>query len=307
VKGHLEDDAGRYLGVQLVLLRLALQTEAPRRESAWAANQVYAAQLALTDPAGDGFTSAERLSRAALGLAGATTDPVRVWVEDWSLDAGPDGRLRLQAGTGDARLALELEPVKPVLDETGIDAVGPEGGAGGGFHFYLMPRLALSGMLAQAGEGRRVRGLGWLERAWGEVPVSRGQLVLDRFALQLEDGRDLLCLQLRRVDGTGTPVPSCLLIDAAGAATSFRRREIALEPAGFWRSPTDGTRYPLDWRLALPGAGLDLSLRAVVESQEPPGPLRAWRGAVTVQGADAGRSVAGRGFVELAGYPQPGE
>jgi predicted secreted hydrolase len=307
VKGHLEGDAGRYFGVQLVLLRLALQPEVPQRDSAWAANQVYAAQLALTDPAGAGFTSAQRLSRAALGLAGAAAEPVRVWVEDWSLEAGPDGRLRLQAGTAEARLALELEPVKAALDETGIELAGPGDGPGGGFHFYLMPRLALSGMLTLEGEGHRVDGLGWVERAWGEVPVSRGQVALDRFALQLEDGRDLLCLQLRRVDASGTPVPSCLVIDAGGTATTFRRREIALEPGGVWRSPTDGTGYPLDWRLALPAIALDLSLRAVVEDQELSGPLRAWRGAVTVQGSDAGEPVTGRGFVDVAGYPKPGD
>ena len=307
VKGHLEDDTGRYFGIQLVLLRLALQPGEPRRDSAWATNQVYAAQLALTDPAGEGFTSAERLSRGALGLAGAATGPVRVWVEDWWLAAGPDGRLRLEAGTGGARLALELAPVKPALDETGIDLAGAGEGAGGGFHFYLMPRLAIAGTLELEGEGRVVEGFGWLERAWGAVPVARGQVALDRFALQLDDGRDLLCLQLRRVDASGIPVPSCLLSDAAGAATAFRRRELALEPGGFWRSPTDGTRYPLDWRLSLPSVGLDLSLRAVVEDQELPGPLRAWRGAVTVQGSEAGQRVTGRGFVETAGYPKPGD
>jgi predicted secreted hydrolase len=306
VKGHMEDARGRYFGVQLVVLRVAVQPRAPQRESAWAASQVYAAQLALTDPAGAGFAAEERLSRAALGLAGSRATPVRVWVEDWALTAAPDGGLRLEAAAGTAALTLELAPVKPSLGDDALDVAGLGPSAGGGFHFYLMPRLALSGVLELAGEAHQVTGLGWLDRAWGEVPVTRGQVALDRFSVQLDDGRDLLCLQLRRRDGTGTPVPSCLLVGPDGAVASFRRREIRLEPEAFWTSPVDGTDYPVAWRLEVMPVGLDLRLRPRVEDQEIETALRAWRGAVGIEGAAGGEPVTGRGFIELVGYGEPG-
>ena len=42
------------------------------------------AHFALTDSAGQRFVARERLTRGALGLAGASPDPLRVWVKDWS-------------------------------------------------------------------------------------------------------------------------------------------------------------------------------------------------------------------------------
>ncbi|EPX61229.1 secreted hydrolase-like protein [Cystobacter fuscus DSM 2262] len=36
---------------------------------------------------GGRFHAFERFSRSALGLAGARTEPFRVWLEDWSADS----------------------------------------------------------------------------------------------------------------------------------------------------------------------------------------------------------------------------
>jgi predicted secreted hydrolase len=306
LKGHLQDDQGRYLGLQLILLRLALMPGEPQRASAWAANQLYAARLALTGPSDNGFAAAERSSRAALGLAGAGTDPVRVWVEEWSLAVDADGRLRLTAGADGARFVLEMEPTKPVLDPGGIDLAGFGPNAGGGLHFYLIPRLRVSGIWERGGEPRQVSGIAWLDRAWGAVPVPRGQVATDRFSVQLDDGRDLLCLRLRRQDGSGTPVSSCRLIGSDGTVNVLRRRDVRLEPLGFWTSPEDAVEYPVVWRLQVGPLGLDLSLRPEVEEQELIWPLRVWSGALRIDGQANGEPITGRGFAELAGYGAPG-
>jgi predicted secreted hydrolase len=92
-----------------------------------------------------------------------------------------------------------------------------------------------------------------------------------------------------------------LTIGVDGTARALRRRDIRLEPEGFWTSPDDGSRYPVAWRLALRPVGLDLSLRAAVEDQELRRPLRLWSGSVEIQGSAAGAPVSGRGFVELPG------
>jgi predicted secreted hydrolase len=300
VAGSLTDAEGRRFGFRLVFLRLALMATPPERASAWAANQVVLAHFALTDGPGRISHAEDRASRAALGLSGADASPARVWLEDWSFAQDDDGRLRLTAAADGRSLSLALKPAKPPLKQGEIDLPGLAEDAP--FRFYAISRLNAEGSLDLGGKPLAVSGSAWLDHAWGDVPLPRGQVALDRFALQLEDGRDLLCLRLHRRDGSGTPIPSCLLVAGDGTTQGFRRRDLRLESTGTWKSPLDGTPYPLSWQLALPAAGLELSLAPLVEAQERDGPLRAWSGAVTVAGRDRNGPVSGQGFVELTGY-----
>ncbi|MCG6861080.1 MAG: carotenoid 1,2-hydratase [Chromatiaceae bacterium] len=304
ITGFLEDEAGKKFGVQLVFFRFGLRSSATNRPSAWGTNQIFFARFALTDVAAGRSYAQERFSRVALDLSGMDASPVRVWVEDWSLEAA-EGRngahFQLRAGDRDLGIELALQSVKPPVLEGEADLFESSPG-GVAFHFYLISRLAASGALRLGGAAHRVRGEAWLDRAWGAVPMSQGQIALNRFALQLGDGRDLLCLQLRRRDGSGTPVPSCLLIRADGATRFFRRREIDLEPRAHRHSNLDGTSYPLRWSLELPAVGLELVINPLLDVLELDQATRAWSGAVEVSGRSGGVPIAGRGHVELSGY-----
>jgi predicted secreted hydrolase len=79
--GNLDATDGRRFGFELTFFRFALAPELPESESAWRTNQVYVAHLALTDADGQQFFVAERFSRGALGLAGARSSPLRVWID----------------------------------------------------------------------------------------------------------------------------------------------------------------------------------------------------------------------------------
>ena len=107
--GNLEDAQGRPFGYQLTLFRIGLEPGDPVADSPWRTHQIYMGHLALSDIAERRHHSAERFSRAALGLAGAETVPLRVWLGPWSIHGGADGLfpLRLEAAT--AGLALDLE------------------------------------------------------------------------------------------------------------------------------------------------------------------------------------------------------
>ncbi len=300
--GALTDEGARVYGFQLTFIRLGLAPVSPQRRSAWASNQVYGALFALTDATGGTVETFQRVSRAALGLAGSEERPVRVWVEDWALEStGIDG-FRLQAGADDFRLALVLTGIKPPIRQGELELPGAAQGGQGGFYFYWMPRLDAQGVLQLEGEARSVTGTARLDRAWGEIPVARGQLTFNRIALQLDDGRDLMCLDLRRRAGGGTPIPSCVMIAADGSAESFGRRQVSMEPAGEWRSPLDGTRYPVRWRILIPDQELVLSVVPLVDDQELDFAFRAWSGAVSAEGVAGGVPVTGRGQLELSGY-----
>ena len=95
---------------------------------------------------------------------------------------------------------------------------------------------------------------------------------------------------------------------------SGNRRPISLglgsdtvfEPLRWWKSPASGARYPVAWRIVLPGLDLELEVEPLLDAQEltpTPGiPFAYWEGAVIVHGKRAGRPVGGEGYLELTGY-----
>jgi predicted secreted hydrolase len=152
-----------------------------------------------------------------------------------------------------------------------------------------------------------VQGNAWLDHAWGDVGAGLaggpGQLALNRFALQLDDGSELMCIHLRRRAGGGTPIPTCLLIAADGKTRLFQRRDLTLAPGGGeWASPVDGIRYPLHWRLAIPAVKLVLDITPLREAQELQLGTRLWSGIVSLHGKRDGRAVLGSGRMDLTGY-----
>ncbi|HLM42545.1 MAG TPA: carotenoid 1,2-hydratase [Myxococcaceae bacterium] len=95
--GNLSTADGHDFGYQLTLFRSALAPGEQERTSAWGTRQVYLGHLALSDIGGRRFHAFERFSRPVLGLAGATAEPFRVWLEGWSAEATGNGGMRLTA------------------------------------------------------------------------------------------------------------------------------------------------------------------------------------------------------------------
>ncbi|UHD16825.1 lipocalin-like domain-containing protein [Thiocapsa bogorovii] len=299
--GQLTDAEGRRYDFQLGITRFALAADPPPRASAWAANAVFRGRLTLIRADEPEVHSAERLTRAASGLAGADARLGSVWVEDWSLSLS-DGetdrpRMRLVMGGEGPALNLDLVAVKPPVAFADLGLLGRDIGASG-LQAYLLPRMAAAGTLTLNGEPRSMKGQVWLDHAWGMLPTSGGQVGLNRFAIQLDQDRELVCLQLRREDGTGTPIPACALILADGRVQGFRRREIRLEPVEHWLSPRSGARYPVAWRLSIPILDLDLELVPLARDQEADDRVRLWSGAVRAEGLLGEEAIAGHGRIE---------
>ena len=62
--------------------------------------------------------------------------------------------------------------------------------------------------------------------------------------------------------------------------------------------------YPGGWHLRVPAMVLDLTVRPALPDQELRTTPPYWEGAVDVTGERAGKSLGGRGYVELVGYAQ---
>jgi predicted secreted hydrolase len=265
--------------------------------------------FALTDLHAKRFHVAERFSRPALGLAGASEPPVRVWLEDWILaqdDAGGDssgtGRpWLLRARHAGVAVELTLLPTRgPVLNGVGgLSRKSEE--PGNASYYYSMPRLETRGTVVVDGDSREVSGLSWMDREWGSRGLSETQQGWDWFALQLDDGSSLMYYQLRDLEGGPHPMSAGTWTPGNGDPLHLSRDEVALDVRDHWDSPAGG-RYPMGWTLTVAGQALALQVEPVLAAQELDTNVRYWEGAVDVGGERGGEPVRGRGYVELTGY-----
>ena len=306
VTGNLTSTAGRDFGFQFTVFRSALAPRAPDTDSKWGTNQAYMGHFTMTDVSRDEFHAYERFARGALGLAGATAEPLHVWLEDWVLEAtSPEVfPLRLRAAEGGVELRLELGRGKPAVlqGDQGLSQKGPE--AGNASFYYSHTRLPAAGTLVVASDTLAVTGAAWLDREWSTSALAEGQVGWDWFALQLDDGWDLMIYRLRRADGTADPTSDGVLVDAAGLSVPLPwGTAVTMESTSTWTSPVDGASYPSGWRVRVPARGWDLTVAPMIPGQELDLAFRYWEGAVRVRGTgEGGAPVTGRGYVELTGY-----
>jgi predicted secreted hydrolase len=305
--GNLDDAQGRRFGFQLTFFRSAVDPEPVARDrSHWSTRQVYMAHFALTDATGERFFAEERFARGALGLAGAGGAPFGVWVEDWSVrstGSGPGDAtwpVALGAAGDGYGLALRLEPGKPLVLQGDAGYSRKGAAAGNASYYYSFTRLQATGEVTVKGETFAVSGHAWLDREWSTSVLEAGQVGWDWFALQLDDGRELMLYRLRRDDGRADPYSYAVLVDAGGRKTLLE--EFAIEQLERWESPRTGARYPVAWRLTSARLPLDLHVEALLSAQELALAVTYWEGAVAVRGQVGDAAVTGRGYAELTGY-----
>lgn len=302
--GNLRAAGGRRFGYQLTFFRFALSPRPPDRRSRWATAQAYMAHFAVTDAQGNRFHHFERTGRGALGLAGATARPFRVWLDDWSAEGSEPSTLpvRLRAAEGGASVDLVLDTTRAIVPQ-GDRGLSRKGAApGNASHYYSMTRLSTRGTVRVDGVSFPVEGNSWLDREWGTSSLEKGQVGWDWFALQLSDGRDLMFYRLRRGDGGTDPFSAGTLVLPDGAVRPLSGDDVRIETLGYWKSPESGSHYPSRWRMVLPSEGLELEVVPRIADQELRTSVRYWEGAVGVRGTSRGEPVEGDGYVELTGY-----
>ena len=305
--GNLATAQGRHFGFELTFFRYAIAPTAARTEgaSAWRTDQVWMAHFAVTDTEGKRFIARERLTREALGLAGAAADPLKVWVEDWGMTGegrGDDLHVQLSAQDDVTALSLRLSSTVPHVaqGDHGLDVKGA--GSGNASHYYSVPRLAADGQLSVGGETFTVTGVAWLDREWSTSSLDPGTVGWDWFALHLSDGSNLMFYRLRTESGGTSPYSGGSLVAANGDHTRLGADDVVLTMLDEWASAATGVRYPVAWRLAIPKMGVSLDVRPYLEDQELSLSVRYWEGAVHAQGMGPRGVLTAQGYLELAGY-----
>ncbi|MFO8100846.1 MAG: lipocalin-like domain-containing protein [Dehalococcoidia bacterium] len=229
--GNLNDEEGNRYGFQLTFFRIAVSPDQMERESDWATRQVYMAHFAITDAGEKEFHGFERFSRGAVGLAGAELDPLRVWIEDWEMTSrtGNEFPWYLSAASDETALSLTVEPLKDVVlqGEQGLSRKSQQ--AGNASYYYSITRLAAGGTITVGGVEHSVSGTAWLDREWGTSSLGENQTGWDWFALQLNDGSEVMYYQIRQKDGSADPNSQGVIVDAEGKVTRLRAADVELE------------------------------------------------------------------------------
>ena len=302
VTGNLEGPDGRRFGFQITFFRHGIRRGKRPGASHWAGQDAWMAHFALTDVANQRYQSFQRISREAIGLAGAKAQPFRVWLDDWVLEASkadPE-QWHFRALQDGIALDLMLVPGKaPVLQgDHGLSQKSAE--PGNASYYYSMTRMHAEGHVSLEGKDLPVSGLAWLDREWSTSMLAPDQAGWDWFSLQLDSGEDLMYFRMRRKNGEEDPLSSGALIAQDGTSQHVTQADVRLASISKWKSPK-GYHYPSGWTLWVQPLGRELMIQPVLADQEFRHDATYWEGAVDVKDPQSGQPL-GRGYVELTGY-----
>jgi predicted secreted hydrolase len=215
---------------------------------------------------------------------------------------------QLEAVSGQFTLRLTLHPAKPLVvhGRNGISQKGPDPSEAS--HYLSFTRLLATGSLESSTSRFQLNGLAWMDHEFFSEKRNGELAGWDWFAIQLDNGEEVMLYRLRLKSGAVSPYSSGTFIDAQGHGHFLKRADFSLAPGGEWKSPQSETRYPLAWHITIPCLGLQLDERTQLKNQElfSKDALTPtyWEGAVTYDGEMHGRQAHGVGYLEMTGYNQ---
>jgi predicted secreted hydrolase len=302
--GNLESENNRKFGYQLTFFRVGLEESPPiENPSTWKIDHIYFAHMTVSDIRGEKFHFFERINRKGLKNAGAKSDQLHVWNENWSLSS-EEKTHHLQAQENGIGLNLKLTPIKKRIFH-GTDGVSKKGsGEGNASHYFSFTRMQTTGQIILKGESISVNGTSWMDHEFSSNQLNENLVGWDWFSIKLDNQTELMLYQLRDKNNGKDPHSSGTLIMPDGQSHHIHNQEFTITPKKFWTSPHTNATYPASWTLTLPEGELNVTpdfpdqelynLRSISGSY--------WEGSVSIKGVLNGKPVSGKGYVELVGY-----
>jgi predicted secreted hydrolase len=149
-------------------------------------------------------------------------------------------------------------------------------------------------------------GTAWFDHEWGPGILPEGAAGWDWFALQLDDGSDLMLYRMRARNGGATPFSGGTFVPTSGAPQAIPWSDVRLRETRVWSSPRTAARYPAGWQITVEPLSLTVTVEPILPDQElvteKSTGVTYWEGSCRVTGRRAGRPVTGRAYAELTGY-----
>jgi len=278
--GHLRTDTGKYFSFHyVVFLENSLLT-------------LTAMHVSVTDhQSGRRYT--EQLRTGGNPSVG-TIDSFNFVFGGWEMSRS-EGQDVLRAQSTDFMFDLSLTDGVPTTFHGGTGLLDFD--KAGTSYYYSRTRMPVKGTMKVNGRQFSVSGVSWFDHQWGDFQAS--QLSWDWFALQLDDGSDIMLYVLR--DAEGKSLLSSGTFSKNEFAINLTDADFDTEPLSSWTSKNTAITYPMGWRVTIPAHGIDVKVLPWHQESEFDGRMTThnayWEGAINVRG-----SHRGKGFVELAGY-----
>ena len=289
---NLKGADGKDYGAQWTLFRSAL---APEEKSGWQSPQLWMGHAALTTA--ETHYSAERVARGGVGQAGVTLSPFVASIDDWTMASrAPSSADALSAlsvsAAGDGfsyRLDLAAQGPLVLQGDHGYSVKSAQGQAS---FYYSQPFYEVDGTITVDGKDIAVTGQAWFDHEWSSQPLAKDQTGWDWFSFHFDDGAKLMGFRLR---DAGEGFTSATWIAADGTPEPQPPGALTVTPL-VWRD-VKGHRVPAQWKLALPGKGVEVTTSPVNPEAWMDTQVSYWEGPVRLEGTHPGQ-----GYVEMTGY-----
>jgi len=213
-------------------------------------------------------------------------------VGDW-LMRGFDGSDRIQGKTSEFSFNLDLSSQTAPVFQGGTGLL--DFGEAGTSYYYSRPRMGITGYAGLSGKEQAVSGSAWFDHQWGDFRAT--QLGWEWFALQLDDGADIMLYQL--YSSTGEPLLVSGTYTRNGVTTLLSQDDVVSKPLSHWQSPLSAYKYPLKWAIEMPKQQIKITLSPSHKYSEFDARQTTynlyWEGAVQISGTHRGR-----GFLEVS-------
>jgi predicted secreted hydrolase len=163
-------------------------------------------------------------------------------------------------------------------------------------YYYSLTRLNTEGYIFLNRNQIKVRGISWMDHQWANEPYSKDKWVW--FCFQLNNNIDIVCFEY---DDKIKKTYCATISFPNNVQQSFF--DIKISSTTIWQSTKTGAKYPIEWKIEIPQAGILLQTTPIVKNPEMIfGEIIYWEGPINVFGKVKNHSVSGKGFMELVGF-----
>jgi predicted secreted hydrolase len=225
----------------------------------------------------------------------------------WSAVHNDKGAILLKAEAEGNSISLQLEPSKALVyhGHKGYSRRDDDPGIAS-FHCSYT-RMATKGSIVLDGECMKVDGLSWMDHE--KMLVERKRLIhgWDWYAMQLDDGSELMLYLLKNKDGSYDEKYSYgTAINAKGKSSHLAFQQMEIRILRHWTSELTGGKYPSRTEIKIPSLSLKIEVNALVKESElnciRSSYVAYWEGPIAVSGTQGKKKISGQGYLELCGY-----
>lgn len=302
--GNLSTKVGRRFGYQFTIFRNGILPGSDNDSVIFSQKSLFSIHIGISDIQNQKFYSFERYARGLDGLAGSNETKKRIYIEgneilfDFSNDVMLP-TIQVSSSTSEFQISFKLIPEKEMVLHGDKGLSKKSNKPGNASYYYSYTRLKTTGELTIKGEKFNLSGNSWMDREWSTSALESDQKGWNWFALQMEDGTELMYFRLR--DSTGaTNFQKGTFINKDGSYQMFSGNDFKITPVT--NSEIDGIEYPLEWEIELKPLNFLYVVSVAMKNQVHPFRLRYYEGAINVVRKNGKDISRGMGYVELTGY-----